>query len=80
MADLIDPRDFGRLEAKVEQLEALLAEQTETMKHMADRLDAMSELLSQARGGWRTLMWAGGAMAALGSAVTWALQHIVVKP
>lgn len=76
----INPVAFGRLEAKVETLEVLVAEQTKTLERMAERLDAMNELLSQARGGWRTLMWAGGAMAGLGSAITWAVQHIVIKP
>ncbi|RTL40572.1 MAG: hypothetical protein EKK53_15400 [Burkholderiales bacterium] len=80
MADSIDPRDFGRLEAKVETLEMLVAEQTETLKRMADRLEAMSELLSQARGGWRTLMWVGGAVATVASAITWAINHLALKP
>lgn len=79
MQEMIDPRAFGRLETKVEQLEEMLARQTEAMQHMAERLDAMSELLTQARGGWRVLMWGAGAMAALGSLVTWAVNHVVIK-
>lgn len=76
----IDPRDFGRLEAKVEALEALVAEQTQALKVMTDRIDNLTNLLSEARGGWRTLMWAGGAVATAASAITWAIHNLTIKP
>lgn len=70
---MIDPREFGRLEQEVKQL-------TLQMTTMQALLTDMNNTLSQAKGGWRTLMLLGGAGAAAGSAVTWALSHIRLLP
>lgn len=56
-------RDIGQLQARVAGLEAQMAQQ---LKILAE----MQRTLSEARGGWRALMWLGGAGAALGAAVT----------
>lgn len=74
----IDPRDFGRLESEVEALSDLVRSQTTAMANMSARLDTMNATLSEARGGWKTLMLIGGAAAGLGSAISWALAHIKV--
>lgn len=70
---MIDPRDFGRLEQQVESL-------TEQLQEVRNTLDQISQTLSEARGGWRTLMVLGGAAAGIGSALTWALSHIKFTP
>lgn len=55
----IPPRDFGRLEATVEQLESRLEN---TVRHFEDKVgdltDAVQELtaaLNQAKGGWKVM-------------------------
>lgn len=70
---MIDPQEFGRMEQQVDQLATQLADMQQT-------LSAISKTLSEAKGGWRALMWAGGASAAAGGLVTWVLQHLRVLP
>jgi len=72
MSDPIDPRDYGRLEAQVEQL-------VEDMKGMKADVQAMRDLMEQGKGGWKTLVWLGGLAAAVGSAITWVLAHVKVS-
>jgi hypothetical protein len=79
MSDPIDPRDFGRLEAEVSALKDMLSTHGESMRAMSEQLHAMNATLSEARGGWRTLLWIGGASASLGGAVSWALNHLALK-
>ena len=66
---MIDPREFGRLEQEVQQL-------SKQMEGMQMTLTSINNTLSEAKGGWRTLMMLGGAGAACGSFVTWALSHV----
>jgi hypothetical protein len=70
---MIDPREFGRMEQEVKQLTAQVA-------GMQATLTEINNTLSQAKGGWRTLMLLGGAGAAAGSLVTWALSHVRLLP
>jgi len=70
---MIDPRDFVRLEQEVRQLSSQVTDMRKT-------LDTINDTLSQARGGWRTLMLFGGAGAAVGSAISWALSHVRLLP
>lgn len=73
---MIDPQEFGRLEKQVEQLTQQGTLQAAQLAEVQATLMAISATLSEARGGWRALMWAGGASAAAGSAITWLLQHL----
>jgi hypothetical protein len=61
---------------QIARLEAQFAFMRETLLKMDERLEAMEQQLAEARGGWRTLMWLGGAAAGLGSVVTWAMSHV----
>lgn len=69
---MIDPRDFGRLEQQVQQL-------TDQVSDLQQTLADIKETLSEAKGGWRALMLLGGAGAAMGSLLTWALQNIRIN-
>lgn len=44
-------------------------------KAISDKLDTMQTTMSEARGGWRTLMLLGGASGSLGAAASWAIAH-----
>lgn len=74
---MIDPREFGRLEGAVSalktELDGVKAEQAE----MNRKLDEVLEKLSEAKGGWRALMLLGGAGATLGAGITWLLTHTI---
>jgi len=72
----IDARAFGQLEGEVKALHAMLSEQNKTLASLSAQLDAVTKTLAEARGGWKTLLWIGGAAAAAASAVTWVLQHL----
>ena len=79
MMSEIDPRAFGRLESEVESLKELVRAQTIAMNLMNERLNTMNNTLSEARGGWRTIMLIGGSAASLGGLISWALTNITIK-
>ena len=82
----IDARAFGQLEGEVKSLTQMmdaqnktLALQNEVLAGLTQKVDAMSHTLSEARGGWKTLVWIGGAAASAGGVVVWALNHLAFK-
>lgn len=70
--DPIDRRDYGRLEAQVEQL-------TADVHSLKETVETMRDMMQQAHGGWKTLMLVGGAAAAAATSVSWILQHTNYK-
>lgn len=52
---------MGRMEERQEQMDA--------------KVDQLLLHISEARGGWRTLMLVGGAASSLGGVVTWIVTH-----
>lgn len=75
----IDARAFGQLEGKVEALTLAMAEQNKVLEQQNKTLADISSTLSQAKGGWKTLLWLAGTSATAAGAVTWALQHLMFK-
>lgn len=71
--------DIGRLEAEVAHMTAIVAELKASNKKMSEKLDEIVAVLAEARGGWRTMMWMGGAAASLGAALSWFATHIQWK-
>lgn len=69
MAEQIDPRDFGQLEGAVKALTSKMGDLTEDVETLSKKVDALTNLLTEAKGGWRALMWVAGASATLGGAV-----------
>ncbi len=76
-ADMIDPREFGRLEGAVEAVKSDLDAVKAKQALMDAKLDQVLEKLSQAKGGWKLLMAMGGAAATLGAVITWFATHTV---
>jgi hypothetical protein len=70
--DSIDRRDYGKLEAQVEQL-------TKDVHTLKETVETMRDLMQNAVGGWRVLLMVGGAAAAAGSAMSWLASHVVIK-
>lgn len=59
----VSDRDFGQLEAKVEELE-------KKMDRVQTTLDDISKVLSEAKGGWKTLVVVGTIAGGLGAGAT----------
>lgn len=79
MSNDIDPRDFGRLEAEVAALTELVKRQSEILAKQNTRLDEIQATLSEAKGGWKMMMYFSGVAASLGALGAWALEHLVWK-
>lgn len=66
-------RDIGRHDAQIEALERDVKRMREEMHEMRTEFTAelrkINETLSEARGGWKTLMMVGGASATIGALV-----------
>ena len=67
-----DPVAFGEMRAE------MTAFRRDVERLVADVAD-MKETMHKAMGGWRVLLLIGGACAALGSAITWALNHVAIR-
>jgi hypothetical protein len=72
----IDPQEFGRLQAEVVGLQRDNERLLILLEKLTSKLDGIENQLAQAKGGWRTLMWLGGAAATLGGVIAGALTHI----
>jgi chromosome segregation ATPase len=57
------------LNARVDQLDKDLREIREDMRRIFEKLESINQTLSEAKGGWKTLMWVAGASAACGGIV-----------
>lgn len=62
-------RDIGRHDAEIEALQREIAE-------LRVEVREISKMLSEARGGWRSLMLVGGAASALGALMSKLLSAI----
>ena len=67
--DSIDRRDYGRMEAQVEQL-------TKDVHALRETVSAMNDLMQQSKGGWRTIVFLGGIAGTMGAFISWALTHV----
>lgn len=65
----IDRRDYGRLEAQVAQL-------TVDVHDLKETVETMRDMMQQAKGGWRTLMFLSGVAGSIGAALSWVVSHI----
>lgn len=67
--------NIGRLQTEVAHLTQGMEDLQESNKQLTAKLDQVLLALSEARGGWRTLMLVGGAASTAGAALAWAIQH-----
>ena len=72
-SQMIDPIEYGGMKAEVAAIKLKQAQ-------MDAKLDLVLDKLSEARGGWRTLMLLGGAGATLGAALPWLIDHLKFHP
>lgn len=55
-------RDLGKFEAQIEALQ-------ESVAKLQGTVEVLAEAIQSAKGGWRTLMWLGGAASVLGASL-----------
>jgi hypothetical protein len=71
---MIDPRDFGRLEAEVKSLQSSNAALQTQIESLTRDVKELLALANQGRGG----LWFGMAIASgVGGFATWAFDHIL---
>jgi hypothetical protein len=75
--DDMNPVAFGRLQAQVESLERSHAETNKLIAALTEKIDGMAAQLSEARGGWKTLMLVGGAFGGAGAMIATLVQHAI---
>lgn len=73
---MIDPVEFGELKGAVSALQLQFSDFKTRQAITDQKLDMVLERLSEARGGWRTLLLIGGAASSAGAGLTWLLQHL----
>ena len=58
---------LGRHEAHIDAMKSTQAEQAEDIRAIKNDIHAIREMLAEAKGGWRTLMWVAGVAGAAGA-------------
>ena len=66
-------------ELKVARLEVRLGHLELQFKTVSEKLDLVLDKLNEAKGGWRVMMFFGGAAAGLGGVAAWIANHVVLK-
>jgi len=65
----IDRRDYGRLEAQVEQL-------TKDVHALRLTVEMMSAMMQEAKGGWKAIAMMSGVAGTVGAGVAWIATHV----
>lgn len=73
-------RDLGKHDAQIEALNTQVNRMYDDMQQMMGQLTTIQQTLSEAKGGWKTLMWVGGLSAALGGIVVKVMTWMQILP
>lgn len=68
-------KDIAVHDVEIKHLQDDMDRMVKEMAEIKKSLAAIESTLSEAKGGWRTLVMVGGAAASFGGAVSWLLQH-----
>ena len=83
MAEQISPQEFGELKGTVKAVDSKVGDLEEKVEKLAMKVDNLIEIVTEARGGWRTVVWLGSVSATLGGAIVgaigWAMNHVQLK-
>lgn len=72
--------DIAVLKEQVSTLGREMVDLKRVNASQSEKLDLVLTQLSEAKGGLRVTLWFGGAMASVGAAVVYVIQHLVSKP
>ena len=75
----IDPQEFGRLEARVDQLLESDRAKTALLERLFARLDNIDRQMAEQRGGWKVLLALSGAAGTLGAGAGAWVSHLLGK-
>lgn len=75
---MIDPVEYGELKGAVNSLQMQVTEFKSKQSQMDAKLDIIVSQLSEAKGGWRTMMALGGAAGSVGAGIAWLITHFKV--
>ena len=73
-------RDLGKHDAQIEALKLQVNRMYDDMQQMMGQLTTIQQTLSEAKGGWKTLMWVGGLSAVLGGVVAKVITWLQIFP
>lgn len=68
-SDPLDRRDYGRMEAQVEQL-------TKDVHALTQTMNKMNDFMQQSKGGWKAIALLGGIAGTIGAAISWIVTHV----
>lgn len=68
MNEQIDLIAYGKMQAEVAQL-------AKDVHELKDMVKTMSDIMQQAKGGWRVLAMVGGVAGTFGAVVAWMASH-----
>ena len=74
----IPARDFGKLEAQVDAIDRRGENIARQLGELRTEVKNINKTLSEARGGWKTLLWVSGFASTVGAIVTWIATHIKI--
>lgn len=76
---MIDPVEFGEIKGAVDALKLQVVEIKQRQANIDQKLDLVLDKLSAAKGGWRVMLWVGGAFASVGAAGSWIIDHLAAR-
>lgn len=68
--------NIGRLQVQFEHLTLSMHDLQESNEQLTLKVDQVLLALSEARGGWKTLMLVGGAASSAGGLIAWIVSHV----
>ena len=68
-------KDVAAHDVEIKHLQDDMDRMVKEMAEIKKSLAAIESTLSEAKGGWRTLVMVGGAAASFGGLISWVLQH-----
>lgn len=74
-----DSVQIARLEERISHMNLEMTSIRAELGEMDSKLDQVLKAFSEARGGWRTVMFLGGAAATAGALVSWVFTHLTIK-
>lgn len=80
LGDSISAQEFGRLQGEVLALRTDMDRMIGDIAEIKKSMHEISAQLSEAKGGWKTLMLVGGAASSLGAVGAWFATHFKWVP
>ncbi len=69
-------KDLAVHDVEIKHLQDDMDKMVKEMAEIKKSLALIQTTLSEAKGGWKTLLMVGGAAATVGGVISWLLQHI----